>query len=124
LLFYYQKTKGQKLRIYRCNPSDCPMRGQCTKSSAGRTIALCPYDKELTKMREKLDSEAGKRIYKKRQVIVEPVFATLKRAMGFTRFLLRGLQKVRGEFTLLCIAHNMRKMAGILKSRGASFQPA
>ncbi len=115
---YYQKNKNnQELRIYRCSASsDCPMRGQCTTNSQGRTISLSPYHKELKKMREKLDSDSGKQIYKKRQVIVEPVFATIKRAMGFTRFLLRGLDKVRGEYTLLCMAHNVRKIAGALKS--------
>lgn len=115
---YHQKmNNNQKLRIYRCSASsDCPMRTRCTKNSQGRTISLSPYDKELKRMREKLNREPGKQIYKKRQAIVEPVFATLKRAMGFTRFLLRGLEKVRGEFALLCIAHNMRKIAGVLKS--------
>ena len=114
---YHQKTKnGQALRIYRCNASECPMKDQCTKSSQGRTISLSPYARQLKDMREKLQSEAGKRVYKKRQVIVEPVFATLKRVMGFSRFLLRGINKVRGEFTLLCIAHNMRKMVGAIRS--------
>lgn len=114
---YHQNTKnGQELRIYRCNASECPMKDQCTKSPQGRTISLSPYANQLERMREKLQSAEGKSIYKKRQVIVEPVFATLKRAMGFSRFLLRGIDKVRGEFTLLCIAHNMRKMVGAIQS--------
>jgi transposase len=114
---YNQKTKNdQILRIYRCNASECPMKDQCTKNSQGRTISLSPYARQLEKMHEKLQSEEGKRVYKKRQVIVEPVFATLKRAMGFSRFLLRGINKVRGEFTLLCIAHNMRKIVGAIQS--------
>jgi len=68
-------------------------------------------------MRKKLDSQAGKRIYRRRQTIVEPVFATLKNAIGFRRFLLRGLTKVRGEFTVVCIAHNFRKLTNYLRQR-------
>jgi hypothetical protein len=90
----------------------------------GRTIALYPYFKELNAMREKLKTGLGKRTYRRRQVIVEPVFATLKRAMGFTGFLLRGLQKVRGEFMLACIAHNVRKLANYLIKHRLSPQAA
>ncbi len=80
-------------------------------------IYLSPYHKELTQMRQKLDSEAGKRIYKRRQTIVEPVFATIKNAIGFSRFFLRGIEKVRGEFALVCIAHNFKKLVTFLKRR-------
>ena len=50
----------------------------------GRIISLTPYEKELKHMRQKLDSEAGKRIYKRRQTMVEPVFATLNVPSGST----------------------------------------
>lgn len=120
-----KRNNKEPLRMYRCRDSaDCPLRGQCTKNRMGRTIALYPYFKEQNAMREKLKTESAKRIYRKRQVIVEPVFATLKLAMGFTRFLLRGLQKVRGEFTLVCIAHNIRKLSNYLINHGLSPQAA
>lgn len=61
-------------------------------------------------MREKLDSDQGKAIYGHRKHIVEPVFGQIKSVMGFTSFLLRGLQKVKGEFNLVAIAHNLRKI--------------
>ncbi len=126
-LFYAhtQKTKNNQLvRVYRCLAyADCPVRNQCTKrSSSGRMIYLSPYDKELRQMRDKLDSETGKRIYRRRQAIVEPVFATLKRAIGFSRFLLRGLPKARGEFILVCIAHNIRKLTNYLRQKNACTQ--
>ena len=72
-------------------------------------------------MRAKLDSEEGKRIYKKRQAIVEPVFAHLKEIIGFVRFHLRGLKKVCGEFALICLAHNIRKIFTRCKSKGLSY---
>jgi transposase len=49
--------------------------------------------------------------YRLRKVVVEPVFGQIKNVLGFTRFLLRGLRKVTGEFSLVAIAHNLRKLA-------------
>ena len=43
--------------------------------------------------------------------MVEPVFGQIKEARGFRRFLLRGLAKVRGEWSLICTAHNVLKLA-------------
>lgn len=127
LPFSHMQKRGKKepLRMYRCRDSaGCPLKGQCTKNSMGRTIALYPYFKEQNEMREKLKTESGKQVYSKRQVIVEPVFATLKVAMGFSKFLLRGLAKARGEFMLVCIAHNIRKLANYLIKHGVSPQTA
>jgi IS5 family transposase len=49
--------------------------------------------------------------YRLREQTVEPVFGQIKSAMGFGRFLLRGLDSVRGEWSLVCTAHNLRKLA-------------
>jgi hypothetical protein len=43
-------------------------------------------------------------------VIVEPVFGQIKEARGFRRFLLRGLENIRGEWCLLCLTHNLLKI--------------
>jgi hypothetical protein len=59
----------------------------------------------------KLATPEGQAIYARRRELVEPVFGNLKFNLGFTRFSLRGLAKVRGEFLLLCIAHNLKKLA-------------
>ena len=69
-------------------------------------------------MRRKLDSESGKAIYGKRKCSVEPSFGHIKSIMGFTFFQLRGKQKVTGEFKLVSIAHNLRKIWLYLKSNG------
>lgn len=49
--------------------------------------------------------------YRLRKQTVEPVFGQIKDPMGFTRFLLRGLEKVASEWSLVCTAHNLRKLA-------------
>jgi hypothetical protein len=60
---------------------------------------------------DELASPAGQSIYARRRVLVEPVFGHFKHNLGFTCFSLRGLAKVKGEFLLLCIAHNLKKLA-------------
>jgi hypothetical protein len=55
---------------------------------------------------------AGRRSrYRLRKQIVEPVFGQIKHARGFRQFLLRGLDKVRGEWAMICTAHNLLKLA-------------
>jgi hypothetical protein len=65
-------------------------------------------------MKAKLESEAGKARYKtrykKRKETIEPVFGIIKSAMGFTRFHLRGIQKVAAEWRLVALADNCRRL--------------
>ena len=69
-------------------------------------------------MRQKLDSEAGRAIYGQRKYTVEPPFGHIKSIMGFTSFSLRGTSKVKAEFKLVSIAHNLRKIWLYLKASG------
>jgi transposase len=119
---HLQKRKGKEpLRIYRGrNCHACQFFGICTSSRTGRSISRHPYEKELRQMRQKLDSESGKAIYRKRKYTVEPPFGHIKSIMGFTSFLLRGKQKVKGEFKLVTIAHNLRKVWLYLKFNNKS----
>jgi transposase len=61
-------------------------------------------------MAAKLRTPEGKAIYARRKAIVEPVFGQIKGVRGFRRFLLRGLAKVRGEWRLICLTHNLLKI--------------
>ncbi len=61
-------------------------------------------------MKRKLKTKAGKAVYAARKAIVEPVFGQIKHARGFRQFLLRGIDKVRGEWSLICMTHNILKM--------------
>ena len=68
-------------------------------------------------MRKKLDTPEGKLIYKRRKTIVEPVFGNIKHNLGFREFLLRGLNKVKADFSLIAIAHNLLKIAKSVKEQ-------
>ena len=64
----------------------------------------------ITAMKHRLKTEVGKQFYAKRKSTVEPVFGIIKEVMGFRRFLLRGLNAVTGEWTLVCIAFNLKRL--------------
>ncbi len=70
-----------------------------------------PADLSVTaRMQRKLRTQAGRAVYRLRKAIVEPVFGQIKGARGFTRFLLRGQVKVRGEWALVATAHNICRL--------------
>ena len=73
-----------------------------------RTVA--PQATRVDRMKRKLQTKAGRAIYAARKTIVEPVFGQIKQARGFRQFLLRGLAKVRGEWALVCLTHNILKL--------------
>jgi hypothetical protein len=62
------------------------------------------------RMAAKVRTPEGKALYARRKVIVEPVFGQIKEARGFRRFLLRGLDNIRGEWRLVCLTHNLLKI--------------
>lgn len=72
---------------------------------------LPPADATITEvMRHRLKTSAGKALYKLRQQTVEPVFGIIKEALGFRQFRLRGQQKVSLEWTLVCLAYNLKRL--------------
>ena len=85
----------------------------------GEGAALCkrgPLPQGATRvdrMRRKLQTKAGAAVYAARKGIVEPVFGQIKQARGFRQFLLRGIKKVRAEWALVCLTHNILKMYGL-----------
>jgi len=62
-------------------------------------------------MKHKLKTRTGRAAYALRKQTVEPVFGIIKSVMGFRQFLLRGLDKVKNEWTLVCLAWNLKRMA-------------
>jgi transposase len=62
------------------------------------------------RMSRKLHTKAGAAVYAARKAIVEPVIGQIKQARGFRQFLLRGFDKVQGEWSLVCTTHNILKL--------------
>jgi transposase len=64
----------------------------------------------VERMKHRLQAKEGKEIYAKRKSTVEPVFGIIKHIMGFRQFMLRGFEKAKGEWNLVCIAYNLKRM--------------
>lgn len=104
-------------RIYKAEEScciNCEYREKCCSSKSSKesnSRIIYSDDKEALRqeMREKMSESSSREIYKRRKVIVEPVFGQLKN-LGFRRFHLRGFRKASGEFSLVCSVHNIKKM--------------
>jgi transposase len=95
--------------------------GQSAMDTASTLVAVRQESNNanaVERMSAKLQSEEGKKVYGKRKEIVEPVFGQVKSNLGFVRFLLRGLKKVSGEWALICLVHNIRRIYAYLKAEG------
>jgi transposase len=69
----------------------------------------------VSRMRHRLQTAEGRALYAKRKSTVEPVFGIIKAVMGFRQFLLRGLRAVRGEWNLVCIAWNIKRLHALAR---------
>jgi transposase len=94
----YISTRKQKHGERPGRPGPCP-RGP-----------LPPTATRVDRMARKLHTKAGAAVYAARKAMVEPVIGQIKQARGFRQFLLRGIEKVQGEWSLVCTTHNILKL--------------
>lgn len=76
------------------------------------------YFEERLRMKHKMQSKNSKKIYASRKTTVEPAYGNIKQNLGFREFLLRGLEKVKIEMNLVCIAHNLQKIWRLTAAKG------
>jgi hypothetical protein len=106
-----------KFQPRQCGP--CEMRGQCLRkpeTTASRQVAFYFRHTEQAnphtqRMRQLIDSPAGRAIYDRRFATVEPVFANIRHNKRMNRFTLRGQVKVDAQWKLMCLVHNIEKIA-------------
>jgi len=105
-----KREEKPPLIVYRGESCrECLVRERFTRGET-RTVSRDGREPLLEAMRQKLRSEVGKRIYAKRGYTVEPVFGDIKWNGRKPSMDLRGSVKVRGEFSLLCLVHNVKKI--------------
>ncbi len=110
---YYRKFEGH---LNDCRK--CPLQSQCMRKEVknrGRQVEIRKGREEnpvrpLDLMKEKIDSVKGRITYSDRIGIIEPVFAHIKHTLGLDWFSLRGRQKVKGQWLIWCMIHNMVKI--------------
>lgn len=120
-----RKHRGITVRIYSGSATSCgrcKFRSLCTRKRV-RELYISEHSEYERRMTAKLGTAKGRFVFSQRKCLVEPVFGNIKFNLGFARYALRTLAKVRGEFLLICIAHNLKKLAacwkGLLSTRTA-----
>ena len=87
--------------------------GRQLHGQAHATARRPPKGSRRAAMWRKLRQGGWRSRYRLRKCLPEPVFGVIKQARGFRQFLLRGLEKVQGEWAMVCTAHNLRKLAQV-----------
>lgn len=104
---------GRHIRYYRTSACrDCPLKDKCTTNRDGRRITRWVDEHLLEAMAARLKAHPEYRV--ERSSLVEHPFGTLKRGMNQGYFLLKGLAKVKGEFSLSALAYNLKRVFNIL----------
>jgi transposase len=111
----YERVRRYKdrpaVRLYRCrNAAACECRGQCSEDRKGRCVEVGPHDWAVDRQRELQKDEDNRGHLRRRGAVVELVFAHIKEMMGFRRFTVRGLAKVRAQWALICTAYNLTRL--------------
>ena len=107
---YYSEPNVRYLRKGRIDDYLCPDRlkhGEKAPPVRGRIPKGLAF---IDHVRRKLMKKKGRLVYALRKQIVEPVFGQIKHVRGLRQFLLRGLEKVKGEWSLWCTTHNLLKL--------------
>ena len=108
---YFSEDNVNRIKAMRIEPLIPPDRQEHGKNVPAAPRGPIPKGLSvMDQMRRKLRTKRGREDYSKRKETVEPVFGQIKQGRGFRQFLLRGLRKVKGEWSLICTTHNLLKL--------------
>lgn len=110
---YFSQENVEYVAANYMEPLIAPERTKHTDEPSPAPKGRIPNDMSLVdRIRRKLKTKQGKKTYSKRKESVEPVFGQIKEARGIRSFLLRGLERVKAEWSLICLTHNILKLWG------------
>jgi len=105
--------------------ADCPLARRClSRQAKRRRISRDQYEHYREDLRERMQTEAARQIYRRRAPTAEGVFGHIKQAMGIRQFLRRGLDNVRSEWLWICAAYNVSRILGSASSANPGNAPA
>jgi transposase len=108
---YFSEKAVQGMEAAGFDPYMATGRQKHNQGKTGATAGPLPVDATAKgRMATKVKTPRGQALYARRKVIVEPVFGQIKSARGFRQFSLRGLEKINGEWRLVCLTHNLLKI--------------
>ena len=104
---------GRELKYYRAKHCQtCPLKSRCTRNQGNRTLTREANEHLMEAMAARMQREPHK--FKLRKTLVEHPFGTIKRYFGYTHFLLKGLTKVRTEWSLTTLAYNLKRVLNLV----------
>jgi len=104
---------GRELKYYRAKGcKDCALKSRCTRNKANRTITREANEHLMEAMVQRMKQHPEK--FKLRKTLAEHPFGTIKRWFGYTHFLLKGLTKVRVEWSLTTLAYNLKRVLNLV----------
>ena len=104
---------GRELRYYRASGcKSCALKPQCTRNKGNRTITREENEHLMEAMAARMKAQPWK--FKLRKLLAEHPFGTIKRWFGYTHFLLKGLEKVRCEWSLTTLAYNLKRVLNLV----------
>jgi transposase len=104
---------GRELKYYRASGCNrCPIKSRCTRNQANRTITREANEHLMEAMTARMRAQPHK--FKLRKTLAEHPFGTIKRWFGYTHFLLKGLMKVRCEWSLTTLAYNLKRVLNLV----------
>ena len=104
---------GRELRYYRASGCKrCALKSRCTRNKANRTITREANEHLMEAMAARMRAQPEK--FKLRKTLAEHPFGTIKRWFGYTHFLLKGLAKVRCEWSLTTLAYNLKRVLNLV----------
>lgn len=104
---------GRELRYYRATGcQQCALRSRCHRSQGNRRISREAHEPLMEQMAERMKRHPEK--FKLRKQLAEHPFGTIKRAFGYDHFLLKGLAKVRTEWSLITLAYNFKRVLNLV----------
>ena len=104
---------GRGLRYYRASGcKSCALKKQCTRNKGNRTITREDNEGLMEAMAQRMKAQPEK--FKLRKTLAEHPFGTIKRFFGYTHFLLKGLEKVRCEWSLTTLAYNLKRVLNLV----------
>ena len=100
---------GRELKYYRAKGcKDCALKKQCTRNQHNRTITREANEHLMEQMAGRMKAHPEKYAFRKQ--LAEHPFGTIKRWMGYTHFTLKGLTKVRTEWSLITLVYNIKRV--------------
>ena len=104
---------GRELKYYRASGcKGCALKSRCTRNKANRTITREANEHLMEAMAARMRAQPAK--FKLRKTLAEHPFGTIKRWFGYTHFLLKGLEKVRCEWSLTTLAYNLKRVLNLV----------